>query len=74
MRRGGSFERVVGNLRSVNGAKNVTRPIMVQRKIPQPMVVLSAGVGELTLLTKAQMTIGIETDCDAKRGNAASTQ
>ena len=49
LRRGGSFERVVGKLRSVDGAKNVTRLIMVQGIISQPMVVLSASVGELTL-------------------------
>ena len=49
LRRGGSFERVVGKLRSVDGAKNVTRLIMVQGIIAQPMVVLSASVGELTL-------------------------
>ena len=36
-------------LPSVDGAKNVTRLIMVQRILPQPMVVLSASVGELTL-------------------------
>ena len=40
LRRGGSFERVVGKLRSVDGAKNVTRLIMVQRIFSQPMVVL----------------------------------
>ena len=58
LRRGGSFERVVGKLRSVDGAKNVTRLIMVQGIISQPMILLSTGVGELTLLTEAQMTIG----------------
>ena len=36
-------------LPSVDGAKNVTRLIMVQGIISQPMVVLSTGVGELTL-------------------------
>ena len=36
-------------LPSVYGAKNVTRLIMVQGIISQPMVVLSASVGELTL-------------------------
>ena len=36
-------------LPSVDGAKNVTRLIMVQGIISQPMVVLSASVGELTL-------------------------
>ena len=36
-------------LPSVDGSENITRLIMVQRKISQPMVVLSAGVGELTL-------------------------
>ena len=66
LRRGGSFERVVGKLRSVDGAKNVTRLIMVQGIISQPMVVLSAGVGELTFLTKTQMTIGIKTNRDAQ--------
>jgi hypothetical protein len=40
LRRCGSFERVVGKLRSVNGAKNVTRLIMVQGIFSQPMVVL----------------------------------
>ena len=40
---------------------------MVQGIISQPMVVLSAGVGELTLLTKTQMAVGIETSSDAKR-------
>ena len=40
LRRGGSFERVVGKLRSVDGAKNVTRLIMVQRIFSQPTVVL----------------------------------
>ena len=67
LRRGGSFERVVGKLRSVDGAKNVTRLIMVQCILPQPMVMLSAGVGELTLLTETQMAVGIETSSDAKR-------
>ena len=66
LRRGGSFERVVGKLRSVDGAKNVTRLIMVQGIISQPMVVLSTGVGELTLLTKTQMTIGIKTNGDTQ--------
>ena len=36
-------------LPSVDGAENVTRLIMVQGIISQPMVVLSASVGELTL-------------------------
>ena len=36
-------------LPSVDGAKNVTRFIMVQGILSQPMVVLSASVGELTL-------------------------
>ena len=34
---------------SVEGSENVTRLIMVQGIISQPMVVLSASVGELTL-------------------------
>jgi hypothetical protein len=34
---------------SVEGSENVTRLIMIQGIISQPMVVLSAGVGELTL-------------------------
>ena len=49
LRRGGSFERAVGKLRSVDGSENITRLIMVQRIFSQPMVVLSASVGELTL-------------------------
>ena len=36
-------------LPSVYGTENVTRLIMVQGIISQPMVVLSASVGELTL-------------------------
>ena len=36
-------------LPSVDGSENVTRFIMVQGIISQPMVVLSASVGELTL-------------------------
>ena len=36
-------------LPSVDGAKNVTRLIMVQCILPQPMIMLSASVGELTL-------------------------
>ena len=36
-------------LPSVDGAKNVTRLIMVQCILPQPMILLSTGVGELTL-------------------------
>ena len=36
-------------LPSVDGAKNVTRPIMVQCILPQPMILLSTDVGELTL-------------------------
>ena len=51
-------------LPSVDGAKNVTRLIMIQGIISQPMILLSTGVGELTLLTKAQMTIGIKTNVD----------
>ena len=39
----------LATLPSVDGAKNVTRLIMVQGIISQPMVVLSASVGELTL-------------------------
>ena len=53
-------------LPSVHGAENVTRPIMVQCKIPKPMIMLSTGVGELTLLTKTQMTIGIKTNGDTQ--------
>ena len=49
LRRCGSFEREIGKLRSVYGAENVTRLIMVQGIISQPMVVLSTGVGGLTL-------------------------
>jgi hypothetical protein len=49
LRRGGSFERAVGKLRSVDGAKNVSRLIMVQGIISQPMILLNTGVGELTL-------------------------
>jgi hypothetical protein len=36
-------------LPSVHGAKNVTRLIMVQGILSQPMILLSTGVGELTL-------------------------
>ena len=36
-------------LPSVDGAKNVTRLIMVQCILPQPMILLSTDVGELTL-------------------------
>ena len=36
-------------LTSVDGAENVTRFIMVQRIVSQPMIMLSASVGELTL-------------------------
>ena len=57
----------LATLPSVDGSENITRLIMVQRKISQPMVVLSTGVGELTLLTETQMTIGIETNGDAQR-------
>jgi hypothetical protein len=39
-------------LPSVDGAKNVTRLIMVQCIISQPMIMLSTGVGELTLGTE----------------------
>ena len=39
----------LATLLSVDGAKNVTRLIMVQGIISQPMVVLSTGVGGLTL-------------------------
>ena len=41
--------QLLATLPSVDGTKNVTRFIMVQGKISQPMVVLSASVGELTL-------------------------
>jgi hypothetical protein len=40
---------VVAASSSINGRHNGPRFIMVQRIFPQPMVVLSAGVGELTL-------------------------
>ena len=53
-------------LPSVDGAENVTRPIMVQCKIPKPMIMLSTGVGELTLLTETQITIGIKTNGDTQ--------
>ena len=46
-------------LPSVDGAKNLSSLIMVQSILPQPMIVLSTGVGELTLLTKTQMAIGV---------------
>ena len=36
-------------LPSVDGSKNVTRLIMVQGILSQPMIVLGTGVGELTL-------------------------
>ena len=39
-------------LTSVDGSENVTRLIMVQGIISQPMIMLSAGVGELTLMDK----------------------
>jgi hypothetical protein len=35
LRRGGSFEREIGKLRSVDGAENGSRFIMVQRILPQ---------------------------------------
>ena len=41
--------QLFATLPSVHGAENVTRLIMVQGIISQPMVVLSASVGELTL-------------------------
>ena len=59
--------QLLATLTSVDGAENVTRFIMVQRIVSQPMIMLSTGVGELTLLTKTQMTIGIETDGDTQR-------
>ena len=58
--------QLLATLTSVDGAENVTRFIMVQRIVSQPMIMLSTGVGELTLLTKTQMTIGIETDGDTQ--------
>ena len=58
--------RGVGKLRSVHGAKNLSRLIMVQGILSQPMIVLSTGVGELTLLTETQMAVGIETSSDAE--------
>ena len=58
--------QLLATLTSVDGAENVTRFIMVQRIVSQPMIMLSTGVGELTLLTKTQMTIGIETNGDAQ--------
>ena len=54
-------------LLSVHGAKNLSSLIMVQSILSQPMIVLSPGVGELTLLTKTQMAVGIETSSDAER-------
>ena len=36
-------------LPSVHCSENVTRLIMVQCILPQPMILLSTGVGELTL-------------------------
>ena len=36
-------------LPSVDGSENITRLIMVQRIVSQPMIMLSTGVGELTL-------------------------
>jgi len=53
-------------LPSVDGAKDITRLIMVQGIISQPVIILSTGVGELTLLTKAQMAITIETGSDTQ--------
>ena len=49
LRRCGSFEREIGKLRSVDGSENVTRLIMIQGIICQPMIILGAGVGKLTL-------------------------
>ena len=66
LRRGGSFERAVGKLRSVDGSENITRLIMVQRILPRPMILLSAGVDELTLMDKTQMAIGIEAGCNSQ--------
>ena len=66
LRRGGSFERVVGKLRSVDGAKNLSHLIMVQRILPQPMILISAGVDELTLMDKTQMAIGIVAGCNSQ--------
>ncbi len=65
----GRFEncQFLAALPSVHGAKNVTRLIMVQGILSQPMILLSTGVGELTLLTKTQMAVGIETSSDAER-------
>ena len=54
-------------LPSINGRHNGPRFIMVQSILPQPMIVLGTGVGELTLLTKTQMAVGIETSSDAER-------
>ena len=48
----GRFRKIVSflvALPSVYGAENVTRLIIVQGIISQPMVMLSTGVGELTL-------------------------
>ena len=39
----------LATLPSVDGSENITRLIMVQGILSQPMVVLSASVGELTL-------------------------
>ena len=58
--------QLLATLTSVDGAENVTRFIMVQRIVSQPMIMLSTGVGELTLLTKTQMTIGIKTNGDTQ--------
>ena len=54
-------------LKLVDGRKDTPRFIMIKSKLSQPMIVLSTGVGELTLLTKTQMAIGIETRGDAER-------
>ena len=53
-------------LLSVDGAKNLSHLIMVQRILPQPMILISAGVDELTLMDKTQMAIGIVAGCNSQ--------
>ena len=56
----------LATLPSVDGSENITRLIMIQGILSQPMILLSAGVDELTLMDKTQMAIGIEAGCNSQ--------
>lgn len=60
------FSAQIGEV-SVNRPQNTPSLFMFQHKIPQPMILPGASFSQFLIVAEREMTISIQTNCDAQR-------